>query len=324
MHDGFLPRLAGLLGAGAARRRYPAGPIRLVVGSGSGGPWDWVGQIIVDALAAQLGVAVTIDNRPGAVGAAGAAGAQHVASSASNGYTLLLGSSNELVRTGLVNPAQWYDPRKDFTPIAMVCSVPILLVTGPHVPAKTLDAFIHLIQGHPGKLFYGSVGAGSLTSFAVELIKQRAGLLLPHIPYPSPSFDALISDLIGGLLDLAGVLPAAAIPAIQSERITPLAVTSAARLPGLPQVPALGEYPLLAGCELSGWLALMGPRKLPVAIVRRLQTAMQAVLRDTAIRQRLSDIGVLPATGHEDLACQMHRDRVKYAELAELAGVRNP
>ncbi len=301
-----------------AQTPYPTKPIKLVVGYAPGGSVDMAARVVADVLAAKLGTTVVVDNQPGA---AGVLAAQRVVSSPADGYTLLAGSSNEMAATALVNPAQKYDPQKDLTPIGVIATAPVLLVAGTKANVKTLAEFIDLVKRNPGKYSYGSSGVGSTLHFAGELIKQRAGIFLTHIPYRGTA--PLTTDLVGGALDFAIVSPTAAAPFIQSGRIVPLAITSAKRSPALPNVPTLGEHPLLKGYDLSGWFALAAPRNLPPEIAQRLRTALQAGLQDPAIPRRLEEGGTVPATGNEDLAWVIREDSGKYAELVKFANMRD-
>jgi tripartite-type tricarboxylate transporter receptor subunit TctC len=304
------------LAAPAFAGTYPTKPIKLVVGYAPGGSVDTVARIVSDVLAARLGATMVVENQSGA---AGAVATQRVVDSAADGYTLLVGSSNELATTGLVNPTQKYDPQKDLAPIALIGTAPLLLVTSLHTNVKNLQDFFEQVKRNPGKS-YGSSGIGSMQHFAGELIKQRAAVVMTHVPYRSTS--TLTTDLIGGALDFAGLSPTAAAPFIQGGRIVPLGVTSAGRWPALPQVPALGEHPLLKGYELSGWFALVAPRNLPADIAQRVRSAMQAGLQDSAVRRRLEEGGVVTGSGKEDLASIMRNDVAKYAALVKFANVR--
>lgn len=305
--------------AGAwAQAAYPSKPIKLVVGYAPGGSVDMAARVVADMLAAKLGTAVVVDN---VAGAAGVVGAQRVVSSAPDGYTLLLGSSNEMAATGLVNPAQKYDPVSDMTPIGLVATAPVLLVAGPKMNVKNLDEFISLVKRNPGQYSYGSSGVGSTLHFAGELIKQRAGMFMTHIPYRGTA--ALTSDLVGGSLDFAIVSPTAAAPFLQSQRFTALGVTSAKRFPTLPQVPALGEHSLLKGYELSGWFALAAPKGLAPEVTQRLNAALKAGLAEPVFRRRLEEGGSIPATGSEDLARVMREDTDKYRQLVKFANMRD-
>ncbi|WP_309831632.1 tripartite tricarboxylate transporter substrate binding protein [Paracidovorax wautersii] len=308
---------AAAAGPAAAQADYPTKPVKFVIGYPAGGSVDLVGRVVGDAMAARMKGVVVVDNQGGA---AGAIAAQRVATAPADGYTLLVGSSNELVATRLVNPAQKYDGRKDFAPIGLVATSPLVLAAGPRLGVKNLAEFVELARRNPGKYSYGSSGVGSTLHFAGELFKQRAGVFMAHIPYRGVA--PLTSDLAGGSLDLAVLSPTAAIPFIQSGRIVPLAATSAQRIAALPQVPAMAEHPQLKGYELVGWFALMAPRGLPPEIAQRLSAALQDTLRDPAVRKKLEDAGMVPATGREDLARFIGEETVKYEKLAQFAKVR--
>lgn len=301
-----------------AQPAYPDKPIKIVIGYPPGGSVDYVGRLLGEALGQRLKTPVVIDNQGGA---AGAIAAQRVVSSPADGYTLLVGASNELVATRLVNPAQRYDAQKDMTPLGLIATAPVLLVVGPRAAVKTLPELIELARRKPGQLSYGSSGVGSTLHFAGELLKQRAGIFMTHIPYRGVA--SLTSDLAGGNLDLAMLSVPAALPFLQNGRITALASTGAQRLSALPRVPTVGEVPALKGYELSGWFALMGPAHLPPAIAQRLSQALQEVLQDPAVRHKLEDGGNVLATGREDLAAMMTRETRLYAGLVDYAHMRD-
>lgn len=297
---------------------YPSKPIKLVVGYAPGGSVDMAARVVADLLAARLGTSVVVDNQ---AGAAGAVAAQRVVNSPADGYTLLAGSSNEMAATALVNPAQKYDPQKDLTPIGLIATAPMLLAASPKTQVRSLAEFIDTVKRNPGKHSYGSSGVGSTLHFAGELVKQRAGLFMTHIPYRGTA--PLTTELVTGTLDFAILSPTAAAPFIQSGRIVPLGISSAKRSPALPQVPALGEHPLLKGYDLTGWFALAAPRNLPPDIAQRLRAALQAGLQDPAVRRRLEEGGAVPATGNEDLARLIREDTDKYAALVKFANMRD-
>ncbi|WP_137896357.1 tripartite tricarboxylate transporter substrate-binding protein [Ramlibacter sp. 2FC] len=297
---------------------YPSKPIKLVVGYAPGGSVDMAARVVADLLATRLGSSVVVENL---AGAAGAVAAQRVVNSPPDGYTLLAGSSNEMAATALVNPAQKYDPQKDLTPIGLIATAPVLLAASPKTQVKNLAAFVETVKRQPGRYSYGSSGVGSTLHFAGELVKQRAGLFMTHIPYRGTA--ALTTELVAGTLDFAILSPTAAAPFIQSGRIVPLGISSAKRSPALPQVPALGEHPLLKGYELAGWFALAAPRNLPPEIAQRLRAALQAGLQDPAVRRRLEEGGAVPATGNEDLARVIREDTGKYAALVKFANMRD-
>ncbi|QHJ00645.1 tripartite tricarboxylate transporter substrate binding protein [Xylophilus rhododendri] len=309
---------AALLPAAHAQNDYPSKPIRIVVGYPAGGSVDIAARILADGLGPRLHAAIVVDNLGGA---AGAIAAQKVAGSAPDGYTLLVGANNELAATGTVNPAQKYDPEKDFTPVGLAVTAPVLLVAGPKAGVKTLDEFVEAVRRKPGQYSYGSSGVGSILHFAGELIKQRAGIFMTHIPYRGTA--PLLSDLAGGNIEFAMISPAAAAPFIRSGRITALGISSPQRSPAMPGVPALAEHPRLKGYEMIGWFALVGPRGLPPEVNARLAAALQATLQDPAIRKRLDEASMVPASGREDVAAMIRADVAQYRKLVDFAHIRD-
>jgi tripartite-type tricarboxylate transporter receptor subunit TctC len=301
----------GLALPAAAQGSFPSKPLKLVVGYPAGGSVDLAARVVGDVLAARLRGTVVVDN---VGGAAGAIAAQRVASAPADGYTLLVGASNELVATRIVNPAQRYDGRRDFMPLGLVATSPLILAARPGLGVKNMADLLELARRQPGKLSYGSSGVGSTLHFAGELLNQRAGISIAHVPYRGVA--ALTSDL-------AMLSPTAALPFLQGGRIVPLAVTSAQRLSALPQVPAMGESAPLRGYELVGWFALMAPRALPSATAQRITAALQEALAEPAVRKRLEDAGMVPATGREDLARLIAEEDRKYEQLAAFAKMRD-
>jgi len=305
------------LAAPSFGQAFPAHAIKLVVGYAAGGSADVIGRIVADLMAAKLGSSVIVENQ---AGAAGAIGALRVARSPADGYTLLMGSSNELAATLTVNPAQKYDPRKDFTPIALIATAPVLLVASATTQVKNLDEFFERVKKNPGKCSYGTSGVCSLQHFVGELIKQRAQVAFIHAPYRSGG--ALVSDVIGGAVDFAGLSPTIAAPFLQDGRVVALGVSSASRWPGLPQVPSLGEHPLLQGFDLSGWFGLVGPHNMPSGIVQHLRAQLQAGLQDPVVRRRLQENGALPAARAEDMVRLIEQDVARYGTLVKFANIR--
>jgi len=300
-----------------AQSGYPSKPIKFVVGYPAGGSVDQMGRVIGEAMARRLNGVAVVENLGGA---AGAIGAQRVVNSAPDGYTLLAGSSNELVATRQINPAQRYDARKDLTPIGMVAWAPVILAAGPKTGISSLAELVAEARKHPGKYSYGSSGVGSTLHFAGELFKQQAGLAMTHIPYRGVA--PLTSDLVGGSLDLAVLSPTAAVPFIKTGRIKPLAVTGSKRIPSLPDVPAMNELPELKNYELAGWFAIMAPRGLPEALRSKLAETLQQTLQDPAVRANLEAAGMEMATGREDLGKLLADESAKYAQLVKFGGMR--
>ena len=308
--------VTGLLVAGSlistavfAQNDYPARPIKIVVGYPPGGSVDALARIIADGLSPRLKVPIVIDN---VAGATGAIGAQKVANSAPDGYTLIIGSSNEMVATALLNPAQKYDPLKDFTPVAVIATAPVMLVTGERTGIKNLNNFIEVVKRNPGKFSYGSSGVGSLLHFSGELLKEQAKLLITHVPYRGTA---------GGSIEFAMMSPTAVAPFLQNGRIVALGITSRTRDPSYPNVPALDEHPALKGFEMVGWFGLAGPKAMPAHISNKLNQALQATLLDETTRKRVVDIGMSAATDKESMPAMMAADTAKFRQLIKAAHI---
>ncbi len=296
-----------------------AKPIKMVVGYAPGGSVDLACRATADFLASRLpGAIVTVEN---VSGAAGVIAAQRVSQSPADGFTLMVGSSNEFCATAHVNPAQKYDPVQGFTHLGMVSESPVLFVASPKLGVKNMDEFLALVKKHPGKYSYGSSGVGSTLHFAGELLKKRGGLFMSHIPYRGTA--PLLTDLVGGNLDFAMITTTAANPFVANGRLVALGVTSARRSPAAPNVPAIAEHPALSGYELTGWLSLAAPRGLPLEIAEKLRAGLRTALQDGAYRRRLEDGGLVPASGSEDIAAIIQKDGRKYAELVKFANIKD-
>ncbi len=299
----------------SAQTAYPDKPIRLVVGYPPGGSVDFVGRLLAEALTARLKTNVVVENLGGA---AGTIGAQRVVQAAPDGYTLLLGSSNELAGTFVLNPQQKYDPAKDFTHIGLVATAPVLFVAGPKAPFKTIGELIKFARANPGRLSYGTSGVGSSLHFAAEMLKSKAGIFMTHIPYRGVA--PLTSDLVGGGIEVAMLSIPGAKPFLNTGRITVLGVTSAKRLAALPQIPPLADHPSLKGYDMNGWFSLVGPKQMPPDIIQKLQETLRVILADPAVQAKLEDGGNIPATGRENLG-NVIADEVK--QLKVIAGFAN-
>lgn len=303
--------------AASAQEKFPSRPVRIVVGYPPGGSVDVGARLLADVLAQKLEAPVVVENVGGAAGAIGAA---RVAASPPDGYTLLMGSSNELVGTGVLNREQKYDARRDFTALALTATGPMVLVASPASGVRTLQDFVDAVKRHPGKYSYGSPGIGSTMHFAGELAKQRAGLFLLHIPYRGVT--PLATDLTGNVIEFGFMSPAAALPLIQSGRLVAVGVTGRERHALLPNLPALAEHPALSGYELIGWIGVVAPRGLAPDVEATLKQALRAALADPGYRKKVQDTGGVPATGREDFARLIADETTKYLQLAEFARLR--
>ncbi|NUO86612.1 MAG: tripartite tricarboxylate transporter substrate binding protein [Cupriavidus sp.] len=304
--------------AAAAAATWPTKPITLVVGYTAGGSVDLVARTIAPELGKRLGQSVVIENLGGAGGTIGAA---KVVKAEADGYTLLMGSGSEVSIARLTNPAVRYDGEKDLAPVTFVGTQPMVLVGKPGLPAKNAAELITLAKAQPGKLSYASSGVGTPLNLAGELIKQQGRVEITHVPYKGAS--AMATDLLGGQIDLAGMVLSSALPHIQANRVQAYGVTNARRSPVAPNVPALAETTALKGVDMGVWFGLMGPASLPKPVVERLNTEMQAVLAMPEVKKKLAEAGVEVAPGNPaQFGSFIRRETGRYRTIVQTAGIQ--
>lgn len=270
-----------------AQEAYPTRPIKIVVGYAAGGSADAVARLISQGLSTKLGQPVIVENRPGASGNIAGSG---VARLSADGYNLFLGSNASAINMTLYRNMP-FDLKKDFAPVGLVDSFPNMLVVASKFPAKTVAEFIAYAKAHPGQVNFASSGAGSSTHLSGELFSARAGIKMTHIPYKGSA--PALNDLVGGQVDAIFDNAPSVLPFVQSGAVRALAVTSAARQAFAPSLPTVAESGL-AGFEVKSWYGLLAPRGTPSAIVRKLNVALNEVLNDEKVKQRLAALGATP------------------------------
>ena len=267
---GAMLSVALLLAGSVYAQPYPHKPIRLVVGYPAGGGADTLARLLATRLSDALGQQVVVDNRPGA---SSAIASEYVAKAVPDGYTLYFADSAMLVAPSLSSNAG-YDPIKSFTPISGAVTLPLVLVANQAIGANSLDGVIKLIKSNPGKFNYGSPGVGTIQHLAMELLKQRAGLFVVHIPYRGAA--PIIPDLISGQISFAVISAGPALAQVKGGKINAIAITSEAKLASAPEWPTLAQkYP---GFDASPNLFLVGPAGMPEAIVTRLNLLTREIL----------------------------------------------
>ena len=296
---------------------YPSKPIRLVVPFTPGGVTDTSGRLIAEQLGKRLGQQVIVDNKPGA---SGNIGTQQVASAEPDGYTLLLGFDGTLVINPHVFPKVGFDTLKDFAPIGKIGDAVLILVAHPNFPAKTLKDVIALSKSQAGGLSYGTSGTGGTPHIAGELLKQRTGANLVHVPYKGGG--QAMTDVLGGNIPLVYTAIAGAIPHVKSGKLHPVAISSARRASSLPDVQTFIENGV-ADFEASSWVALLAPAKTPKAIVDKLNAELNAVLSDAEVREKLNGMGISATPGTADrFAEEMKRDLARYGQVVKAANIK--
>jgi tripartite-type tricarboxylate transporter receptor subunit TctC len=291
MHRFLLARrtaLTGLLAvalaplAAPAQTAYPSKPITLVIPFPPGGQTDVVGRLIGERLSQRLGQPVVVENKPGVNGSLAS---DAVARAKPDGYTLVVGGPGTHAINQLVNPNVKYDTRKDFTHIAMLGRVPMLLLASPTLKANTVADVVALAKAKPDSVNMALTGIGSSSHMTTELFKQAAGITFNNVPYKGDV--PAMTDVIGGQADLLFVPATSAITFAQAGKLRALAVTGDKRLAALPNVPTMPEAGQASVINYS-WTSLAGPAGMPADIVQKLNQACQAILAEPEVVARLA------------------------------------
>jgi tripartite-type tricarboxylate transporter receptor subunit TctC len=268
----------------AFAQSYPAKPIRLIAPYGTGGATDIVCRVLAQALSETIGQQVFVDNRPGA---GAVIGTSALAKSAPDGYTIMMADIAHGANVALRKTLP-YDTVKDFQPVTLVAMLPTVLLVDPSVPATSVKELIALAKAKPGTLNFSSSGVGSSSHLAGELFKAETGVDMVHVPYKGGG-ESMTALLAGDVQILFITLPAA-LPHIKAGKVRVLSVSSAKRLPALPDVPTLAEQGA-AGAEVSLWMGILAPAGTPREIVGKLNTEITRVLATPAVALKISDLG---------------------------------
>lgn len=302
---------------------WPSRPLRIVVPFPSGGASEVVTRLLAPELQRSLGQPVHIDNKPGASGNIGSA----EVAGATDGHTFLMAGVSTHVINPLLSRRLPYDPVRDFAPVCLVATVPLVLVMNPAVAqslgVRRLTDLIHVSTAQPGRLHIASGGNGTPTHLAGELFKRLTQTYMLHFPYRSTA--SAQQDVVAGNMDLMFDALPTALPQIQSGKLLALGVTSARRSPSLPELPTLEEAggPVLKGYEASAWTGLFAPSSQPAEQVARLQRDCMAALANPALRERLTQRGLLVhGAGAAGLAALMSAETEKWARVLQVSGIK--
>jgi tripartite-type tricarboxylate transporter receptor subunit TctC len=323
MQTAFMNATIGILtacvvGAGMPvfAQDYPTKPIRFVVPYPPGGGTDIIARIVQAKLTQGLGQPVIIENRGGA---GGAVGTEVVAKSAPDGYTILFTLSSHTI-----NPLLYklpFDTEKDFAPISLVASLPQIIAAYPPLPVKNMQELIALAKAYPGKLNFASVGNGSPSHIAGELLKLKAGIDLVHIPYKGGG--PAVADTVAGQVQFLIVSIPAAMSQVKSGRLRPIAVTTLKRSPAAPEIPTVAESAGIPDYEVDSWYAMFAPAKTPPAIVARLQQEIARVVQLPEIKEKLLQQGADGVGGSSaELERVVKRELRKWEAVIRQAGIK--
>ena len=295
---------------------YPNRPIRFVVPFAAGGPSDIGARTLAQKMTEVWRHTVVVDNR---IGASGIIGADIVAKSAPDGYTLLMAQVGDAISMSLYSKLP-YNFIRDFAPITLVGQTPFILVVHPSLPAKNVQELIALAKAKPGSLTFGSAGAGVASHLAGELFKGAAGVDVVHVPYKGQA--PATTALLGGEIAYMFNNPITSLPHIKTGKMRAIAVSTASRFPGLPDVPTVAESGL-AGFSVGFWLGPLAPAGTPRPIIDKLNRQLVAILRMPDVVERLSAMGVeILATSPDEFARVIKADAAKWARVVKDAGVK--
>lgn len=295
-------------------QQYPSRPVRIIVPFSPGGGTDFIARMIAAKLSSNLGQQFIIDNR---LGAGSTIGTEFALKSPPDGYTLLLTSGSYTVASSLYKLK--YDPIKDMTPVIQPDDGPFIMAVHPSLPVKTVKQFVALAKSKPGQINYASSGQGSISHLATELFAMNSGISLTHVPYKGTGQSVI--DTIAGHNQFLLAAVASAMPHIKSERLRAIAATSGARLPALPNLPTVRESGY--DYEVSNWHGLMGPKGMPPAVVEKLNSEINKIIKDPDFSQKIAGEGLVPVGGTPERLLKLLNDEIaNWAKVIERAGIK--
>ena len=302
----------------ALAQAWPNRPVRLLVPFAAGaGINDIMARLVGQHLGAGLGQPVVIENR---AGAGGIAGTEAAAKAAPDGTTFLM-TNVSLVTSAYLYPKLPYDPQKDFVPVTLVATSPLMLVVHPTVPAKSVQELVAFARANPGRLNFGSGGVGSTPHLAVELFKSAAGFDAVHVPYKGGA--PALNDLVGGQLSFMIENVPGTMPFVKAGKLRALAVTSAERSPLEPALPTMAESGV-PGYEVVGWQGLFAVTGTPPEIVARLQAEVAKLLRLPEVRERLAALGAEPVgSTPAEFGAFVRAENARWGRVIREKGIRS-
>jgi tripartite-type tricarboxylate transporter receptor subunit TctC len=317
IHAGGAVVLALIAGAAVAAESYPAKTVRIVVPFAAGGSTDLLARSIAQRLNEAWKQPVIVDNR---AGGGGIVGSDHVAKSAPDGYTILMGTPTTLAVAASLYAKLPYDPQRDFAPITEIAFIPQLLSVHPTIPTRSVKELVALARSRPGDLNYGTAGSGSTSHMAMELFLSMAKIRMTHVPYKGTG--PALTDLLGGHISLMFDVIMTTLPHMQAGKLRTIGISSLERHPVTPDVPTIAEsgYP---GYEALVWFGFVAPAKTPPEIVRRVQEEVGRALKTPAMRDLLGSQGlVIVANTPAEFGKRVGVEIVKWRKVIQEAGIK--
>lgn len=300
-----------------AQARFPDRPIRLIIPWAAGGPADGGFRILAESASKKLGQPIVVENK---AGAGGVVGTNLIAKAAPDGYTIGTGNLAPMA----VNPSLMkdmpYNPQKDLAPVILIENSPLVLSVNNELPVKTLADLIAMAKKQPGKLSFGSSGVGGAHHLSGEMFREQAKIDIVHVPYKGGSLAA--TDLMGGHISMMFEMGYSALPAIQGQKIHPIAVTSAQRLAVLPDVPTMAESGL-PGFESYNWQGIVAPAGTPAPIIAKLNAEFNRILKEPDVQKAIADTGSQAGGGTpEEFGAFIKSETAKWAQVIKAGNIQ--
>jgi len=317
MKNSLLVLLATALATQAAAQDYPTRPVRVVIPFAAGGVSDLILRTFSEPLSKTLGQSIVSDNRGGA---GGTLAAEHVARSAPDGYTLMLGNGGNLAIAPSLYQALPYDPQRDFAPVAMVTRAQLVLVVHPVLPVSSVKDLVQLAKSKPGQLTYASSGVGAGPHLAAEMLKSFTGLNVVHVPYKGSA--PMLASLMGGEVDMAFDAISTSLPHIRSGRLKGLAISGDVRSSLMPDLPTVMESGV-PKFNYASFFALVAPAGTPSSITGRLSREIVRICETADVRKRLENLGLNPVPlAAAELDALLRKERTFWAGLIKSAQIK--
>jgi len=299
---------------------YPSRPVTLIVPYAAGGGVDAVARVIAESLSERLGQRFVIEN---VTGAGGVIGTQRAARAQADGYTLLFAVENTMAVAKLVQPTVvQYDSQKDFQPISLIGTAPLVLAGKKDLPANNIAELMTLLKANPGKYSFASSGVGTSLHVLGEMINVEGKVKMVHVPYRAA--PQIVTDLISNQIDLA-ILPLnLALPSYRNGSVKIFGTSERTRSPLAPDLPSLAEHPDLKGVNMTVWYGLFAPANIDSAIVARISEILAAVLRDASMRAKLADVHMINAVGSTpaELVAFLGQEIETYSAIVKTANIK--
>ena len=309
--------MAALAAAGVHAQQWPTKPIKLVVPFTAGGSTDTVARIVAEKLTARLAQPVIVENR---AGAGGQIGSDHVAKSPPDGYTFLVGTSSTMAIAPYVFKKPLYNPNRDFAPVTLLGIADIIIVVNAEVPIRTTKQLLDYARANPGKLTFASGGNGSISHLLGEYFKSMAKVDMLHVPYKGDA--QMVTDLIGGQVNMAFGTAVAFLPHIKSGKVAPVAVTNPKRSTTLTDLPTVNESGV-PGYDAVQWFGIAAPTGTPREVVDRMYREIRAILDMPEVQKRFTELGFdVVGNTPEEFGQFLAAENAKWKKIADIAGTK--